>query len=75
MGRHSIDWQEWPAEALQGGVVVVGNLDGVHRGHATLFHAARQMADDCPVIAVTFDPPPQAILAPGNSVTTSHHTQ
>jgi len=52
--------------ALQGGVVTVGNFDGVHRGHMTLVRANRRLAETLgvPAIAATFDPPPLSLLYP-----------
>lgn len=50
---------------VRGGVVAVGNYDGVHRGHAALLAAARELAGpNRPVVPVTFDPHPLVLLAP-----------
>jgi riboflavin kinase/FMN adenylyltransferase len=48
-------------------VVTIGNFDGVHLGHAALIHAGRRLADrlDAGLVALTFDPHPAALLAPG----------
>lgn len=52
---------------IAGGVVSIGNFDGVHRGHqamlATLVRMAREL--QVPAVAMTFDPPPVALIAPG----------
>jgi riboflavin kinase/FMN adenylyltransferase len=54
-----------PPESVRGGVVAVGNFDGVHRGHAALIATARELAGPGrPVIPVTFDPHPLVLLAP-----------
>lgn len=55
-----------PAPAdVRGGVAVVGNFDGVHRGHAALLAAARDLAGpNLPIIPVTFDPHPLVLLDP-----------
>ena len=54
-----------PPESVRGGIVAVGNFDGVHRGHAALIAAARELAGPGrPVIPVTFDPHPLVLLAP-----------
>ncbi len=47
-------------------VVVVGNFDGVHRGHRSVIGQARSRADAAghEVVAVTFDPHPMAVLRP-----------
>jgi riboflavin kinase / FMN adenylyltransferase len=47
-------------------VVVIGNFDGVHLGHRHVICRAREMADESalPVVAVTFDPHPIAVLRP-----------
>ena len=48
-------------------VVTIGNFDGVHRGHQHVLGRARDVArelDGLPVVAVTFDPHPMAVLRP-----------
>ncbi|RLS37274.1 MAG: bifunctional riboflavin kinase/FAD synthetase [Planctomycetota bacterium] len=56
-----------PEAARDGGVLTVGNFDGVHLGHRQmvdqLVALARKLGTRA--IAVTFDPPPLALLAPG----------
>ncbi len=62
----SLAWTEHPPPELTGGAVTVGNFDGVHRGHRELVAAAKRWADRLggPAVAVTFDPPPAALLRP-----------
>ena len=53
--------------SLQGGVVSIGNFDGVHRGHAALLAKVTQQARklNAPAVVVVFDPHPATILRPG----------
>ena len=62
----ALPWTVRPPERYRGGAVTVGNFDGVHRGHAELVRAAQAWATRVggPAVAVTFDPPPGAVLAP-----------
>ena len=59
------DWRQAPA-AWQGGVVALGNFDGVHRGHqALLADAGRQAkALGVPLVALTFEPHPRGFFVP-----------
>lgn len=54
-----------PAEIV-GGAVTVGNFDGVHVGHRELVSVANRWAARVggKTVAVTFDPPPVALLNP-----------
>ncbi|MDX6300926.1 MAG: riboflavin kinase / adenylyltransferase [Nocardioidaceae bacterium] len=48
-------------------VATIGNFDGVHRGHQHVLRRAREVAHglgDLPVVVVTFDPHPVAVLRP-----------
>ncbi|HTK76407.1 MAG TPA: bifunctional riboflavin kinase/FAD synthetase [Gemmataceae bacterium] len=56
-----------PPDECRGGAVTVGNFDGVHRGHASLMAALQEAGRRVggPAIAVTFDPHPLTLLAPG----------
>ncbi len=51
---------------VTGGVLSIGNFDGVHLGHARLLETIRKLADEIggPTVAVVFDPHPAAILRP-----------
>ncbi len=54
-------------ETLGRTVVSVGNFDGVHLGHQHVLRRAREVSrglGDLPVVVVTFDPHPIAVLRP-----------
>jgi riboflavin kinase / FMN adenylyltransferase len=53
-------------DALTGGIITMGNFDGVHRGHASIITAVVRTAKamHAPGIVYTFDPHPAKVLAP-----------
>jgi riboflavin kinase/FMN adenylyltransferase len=53
-------------DEVRGCVLTIGNFDGVHRGHQRIVRAAREIGDaeKRPVVAMTFEPAPMALLAP-----------
>ncbi len=57
--------QDVPLE-LRGGVAVLGNFDGVHRGHQAVFARAAAIARQraAPLVAVTFEPHPRSYFRP-----------
>lgn len=54
----------------QGAVIVIGNFDGVHRGHRQLIDLAREKAKalNAPVGVLTFEPHPRALFRPDDPV-------
>jgi len=52
-----------------GSVVVIGVFDGVHKGHQLLLNRAKEIADGCSIIALTFDPHPMQVFAPDRAPT------
>lgn len=57
-------------ERLRGGVVAIGNFDGVHRGHRTVLERALQEARSrgVPALALTFEPHPRSYFRPSEPV-------
>ena len=47
---------------LRGGVVTLGNFDGVHLGHRYVIEALRQVGHGLPVVVVSFYPHPVRVL-------------
>lgn len=52
--------------ALRGGVVAIGNFDGVHRGHQSVLERALEEAErrKSPCLVLTFEPHPRKIFRP-----------
>jgi riboflavin kinase/FMN adenylyltransferase len=59
------DWQQTPA-AWKGGVVALGNFDGVHRGHQALIAHTKALADErkAALGVLAFEPHPQEFFHP-----------
>jgi riboflavin kinase / FMN adenylyltransferase len=57
-------------ESMRGGIVAIGNFDGVHRGHQALLAQARAIADQhgLPLGVVTFEPHPRSFFRPDEPV-------
>ncbi len=58
------------ADLPRGGVVTIGNFDGVHRGHQMLLQdaVARARGLDVPAVALTFEPHPEKVLRPDSGL-------
>ncbi len=54
------------AKALKGGVVAIGNFDGVHRGHRAVLDRALEIAASTnrPALVLTFEPHPRSVFQP-----------
>ncbi|MEO0392411.1 MAG: bifunctional riboflavin kinase/FAD synthetase [Pseudomonadota bacterium] len=52
-----------------GGVVVIGNFDGIHRGHQALIRDAAALAEthQAPLVIMTFEPHPRQYFAPDSA--------
>ena len=50
-------------------IVVIGNFDGVHKGHQQILNRAKALAGDDKIIALTFDPHPTPVFSPERAPT------
>ncbi|MGI9481651.1 MAG: bifunctional riboflavin kinase/FAD synthetase, partial [Hyphomicrobiales bacterium] len=57
-------------QELRGGVIAIGNFDGVHRGHQEILALARKTASDigAPLGVMTFEPHPRTFFRPDQPV-------
>lgn len=55
-------------DKVKGSIVLIGNFDGVHKGHQSLIKTARALADELGVACsvLTFDPHPRQFFKPEN---------
>lgn len=62
-------WHGWDRGVVQGGLVSIGNFDGVHLGHQRMLSTLRERGAEMgvPTLAVTFDPHPTELLRPGQA--------
>jgi riboflavin kinase/FMN adenylyltransferase len=50
-------------------IVVIGNFDGVHKGHQQVLNRAKEIAGEEKIVALTFDPHPVSVFAPERAPT------
>lgn len=67
---HRNEQKEPLPEALRGGVVAIGNFDGVHRGHRAVLDRALELAEarGVPAMVLTFEPHPRSVFRPDTPV-------
>ena len=67
---HRNEKKEPLPEALKGGVVAIGNFDGVHRGHRSVLERALALAEErgVPALVLTFEPHPRTVFRPDEPV-------
>lgn len=66
MAARSDSYENLPKEQ-RGGVIAIGNFDGIHRGHQAVLQNALEIASKAggaPTIALTFEPHPRAVFSP-----------
>ena len=67
---HRNDKKEPLPENLKGGVIAIGNFDGVHRGHRAVLDQALELAAsrNVPAMVLTFEPHPRTVFRPETPV-------
>ena len=57
-------------ESLKGGVIAIGNFDGVHRGHQAVLSRGLELAEarGVPALVLTFEPHPRSVFNPDRPV-------
>ncbi|WP_288430094.1 bifunctional riboflavin kinase/FAD synthetase [uncultured Agrobacterium sp.] len=63
---HRNEMKEPLPTKLKGGVVAIGNFDGVHRGHRAVLDRALELAKSrgVPALVLTFEPHPRTVFKP-----------
>ncbi len=59
-------WTDIPARA-RGGILALGNFDGVHLGHAHLLRTLHAARPDAPLGVLTFEPHPRELFRPDDA--------
>ncbi|MCJ8506527.1 bifunctional riboflavin kinase/FAD synthetase [Rhizobium lemnae] len=67
---HRNEKKEPLPDSLKGGVVAIGNFDGVHRGHRSVLERALEIAEQrgVPALVLTFEPHPRTLFKPDQPV-------
>ncbi|PZM07727.1 bifunctional riboflavin kinase/FAD synthetase [Rhizobium tubonense] len=67
---HRNETREPLPETLKGGVIAIGNFDGVHRGHQSVLRRALEIAESrgVPALVLTFEPHPRTVFRPDTPV-------
>ncbi len=67
---HRNEKKEPLPEGLRGGVIAIGNFDGVHRGHRAVLDRALELAEarGVPALVLTFEPHPRSVFRPETPV-------
>ncbi|MDO3441033.1 bifunctional riboflavin kinase/FAD synthetase [Agrobacterium sp. V1] len=67
---HRNEKKEPLPDNLRGGVIAIGNFDGVHRGHRAVLDRALELAEarGVPALVLTFEPHPRSVFRPDTPV-------
>ncbi|MDQ0559599.1 riboflavin kinase/FMN adenylyltransferase [Rhizobium mesoamericanum] len=67
---HRNETREPLPDHLRGGVIAIGNFDGVHRGHQSVLNRALEISRQrgIPALVLTFEPHPRTVFRPDQPV-------
>ncbi|OWV84992.1 bifunctional riboflavin kinase/FMN adenylyltransferase [Rhizobium sp. R72] len=67
---HRNETREPLPDHLRGGVIAIGNFDGVHRGHQSVLNRALEISQQrgIPALVLTFEPHPRTVFRPDQPV-------
>ncbi len=67
---HRNEQKEPLPQGLRGGVIAIGNFDGVHRGHCAVLDRALELAQarGVPALVLSFEPHPRSVFRPETPV-------
>ncbi|XCD71729.1 bifunctional riboflavin kinase/FAD synthetase [Candidatus Liberibacter asiaticus] len=67
---HNIEINQSLPNHLKGGVVAIGNFDGIHLGHHLILEQAIKIVNNSPITVLSFNPHPRTIIQSSSPIFT-----